>query len=1352
MSQDDTPPNANQPRGRLPLKLSRERLRVIAWLVGGIDVFILTSVLVLIVLLNSDRVHTYLINWAQTKASESLGVEVQLQNFELHMDTLSLDLYGLRAMGADPYPNPPLLSIDHVAVGVRIVSLFSRKWYLDNLRIDHPVGWVIVDKNGMTNLPMLKRNNTSHTDIFQLGIRHAVVEHGEIYYNDKPSALAADLHDLNFRSSFDGLRTMYAGSLTYSNGQLEYGGLRPFRHDFDADFTATPSTFQLTHAKLTSGPSQAIVSATLNNFSSPIIQCHYDLTADGDQVAQLLVDPSIPSGVIRTVGSIQFQQIPNSSMLQRLNVDGELTSNRLALKSGSIHGEVANIAAHYLLANGNGTLEYLRAQLLGGSLTAQGTIRNLGGDSRSIFRADLHHLSLAAARTLFGQRTSVKNVALAGEANATVTTTWGRTISDLVAHADANMNGQITRSNGGGVRTTVEGNPSNATGSNTTIPIDGVFHATYTNSNRGVKLVNSYLRSSQTNLDLNGDLSNRSSLSVRLQANDLRELASVANLFSAQNAGQSLLDLAGEASFQGTVTGSTVAPHLTGKLTAENLHLNGSEWKALNAGVDLSSTHVGLQNLIAESTTKGRITGTASAGLHNWSLTKQSPIQAELNVSQMNAATLARIGGQQIPVTGILSARIHLRGDAFNPAGNGDVTLRNALVYEQPVSSAKVDFTGSGSHAEANLSVQMPAGAIRGQVTVEPEHRTFTAQLNSTGIDLSKLQALKSRNIDATGVAAIQAHSRGSFDNPEINASLHIPSLAIANQKIAELKLDASLANRIANAELTSSLINTDLHAKAQIKLTGDYPIEASLDTQSMPLQPLLATYAPEQAENIRGQTEIHAKLSGPLKNKTQLEAQVTIPILNVAYGNTVQLAAASPIRASYKNGVIDLQPATIRGTDTDLQFQGSLPIVGNTPASLRVHGTVNLNLAQLFNPDLRSSGELKLNIDATGAGANLGGEIDVVDANLSSITQPVGLQHGNAVLKVLNDRLQIEKFEGAVGGGAVTAQGAVLYRPRIQFDLGIAAKGVRLLYPQGVRETLNGNLRFTGTGSNATIGGSVNIADLSFTPAFDLTTLVDQLSGGVAAPVGPGFEQNLALNIAVNSTSNVNLVSRTLSVGGSANLQVRGTAANPVILGRVNMTGGDIILHGDRFVLNGGTVQFVNPSMTQPVVNVSLTTTIQEYKIDLRFNGPADQLRTQYTSDPALPPADIINLLAFGKTNEASAAQPNQSSASTQAESLVASQVSSQVTSRISKAAGISQLSISPVLAGSTAAGPPGANITIQQRVTGNLFVTFSTNVASTQGQTIQGQYQVTPRVAVSATRDPNGGFAFDTLIKKSW
>jgi translocation and assembly module TamB len=315
---------------------------------------------------------------------------------------------------------------------------------------------------------------------------------------------------------------------------------------------------------------------------------------------------------------------------------------------------------------------------------------------------------------------------------------------------------------------------------------------------------------------------------------------------------------------------------------------------------------------------------------------------------------------------------------------------------------------------------------------------------------------------------------------------------------------------------------------------------------------------------------------------------------------------------------------------------------------------------------------------------------------------------------------------------------------------MGVAAHDVRMLYPQGMRESIEANIRLTGSPQAAILGGNVNLTDLSFTPAFDLSNFIDQFTGGVEVPPTQGFTQNVALNLAVHSSNNVNLVSHTLSVGGSANLQVRGTVADPVILGRANLTGGDIILNGNRFVLTGGTIQFVNPSVTQPVVNLTLTTSIQQYNISLRFDGPVDQLHTQYSSDPSLPSADIIHLLAFGQTTEASAA--NATPTNQAAETLVANQVSSQVTGRISKVAGISQLSINPVLAGGSSQGPAGANITVQQRVTGNLFVTFSTNVQTTQGQTIQGQYQLSPRVAVSATRDPNGGFAVDTLIKKTW
>ena len=357
-----------------------------------------------------------------------------------------------------------------------------------------------------------------------------------------------------------------------------------------------------------------------------------------------------------------------------------------------------------------------------------------------------------------------------------------------------------------------------------------------------------------------------------------------------------------------------------------------------------------------------------------------------------------------------------------------------------------------------------------------------------------------------------------------------------------------------------------------------------------------------------------------------------------------MQLAETSPIKVDYKDSVVTLQRSGLKGTDTDLQFQGSMSTTNAAPMSLVLLGTVNLHLAQVFEPDIRSSGELKFNINSSGAAnsPDLGGQIEIVDANFASGDLPVGLQHGNGVLTLTKDRLNIAKFQGAVGGGTLTAQGGVAYRPGIQFDLGLAAKGVRVLYPQGVRETVNANLRLAGTTDNALLGGQVNLADLSFTPAFDLTDFINQFSGGVSPPPTPGLAQNIQLNVGVNSENNINLVSRTLSMNGAANLRVRGTAAQPVILGRVNLSGGDIILNGDRFVLNGGTIEFVNPAETQPVVNLALNTTIQQYNISMRFNGPVDQLRTNYSSDPSFRRPTSSTYWHLDSTTEASANAPS--------------------------------------------------------------------------------------------------------------
>src|SRR5207302_5536320 len=103
--------------------------------------------------------------------------------------------------------------------GAQTGSVCSQTWYLRDNPINHPVVHVFVAGTGDTNLPKPKSSGQSQTSIFDLGIRHVMLGRGEVYYNDRKSALDADLHNLQFESRFDPAGKRYSGGLGYSDGK-----------------------------------------------------------------------------------------------------------------------------------------------------------------------------------------------------------------------------------------------------------------------------------------------------------------------------------------------------------------------------------------------------------------------------------------------------------------------------------------------------------------------------------------------------------------------------------------------------------------------------------------------------------------------------------------------------------------------------------------------------------------------------------------------------------------------------------------------------------------------------------------------------------------------------------------------------------------------------------------------------------------------------------------------------------------------------------------------------------------------------------------------------------------------------
>ena len=1350
-----TDPESDTPGGQQRRRIARRVFAATAWIVAGLMAVGALAVLLLLALINVDGVHRYLLGLAQRKASSALGVPVTLENFSVDVPALQVDLYGLTIDGAAPYPTPPLLQVNHIEASARIISLFHLKWYLNRVQVDHPVVYVIENRRGRSNLPVARGGTgKSNVDLFSLAIRHAVLDGGEIYVNDRPQTLDARLTDLEMSAEYHTLAHAYAGTLAYTDGEIQFGAMRPLSHGLDASFTYSSDTFRLNRATVTSGNSRIVVAGDVTNFSRPEVHAQYDATIDGGQMRAILRQAQVPSGMVEARGRVTYVSAPSEPFIETVSVNGDASSRALTLASQGRKLVITNLITHYSAANGILTVRDLHANVLGGGIAVEGTERLAGSHQGGSAKAAVHGISLREAQSLLASA-SAQPVAVRGTLNGTGSASWGAAFKNLEAKVDAFTTGRLIHQlHGGGKKSQIETVSASQTGmDNSSVPLQAQVHALYTRNGNRLEIQNSFLRAQGLDLEMNGTVGTNSSLAVNVRTNDLGEVKDLSSLFAAQSPSDKLrsLALAGEASFRGTVTGSTASPRISGYLEASNLVVNGSRWKTFHANLAASPSFAQVENAYLEPATQGEIRFGASTRLDRWSFNKNSSVQASLNMSRIKASELLKAAKETVPATGVLDASVQVRGTVAMPSGNGTVRLSNATAYRQPVKSALLSFSTSGGEIRGKAVVEIAGGAVKASASVKPAQRTFSGQIHSTGIQIGRFRFVKSSDAGVTGVLHLDASGHGSFENPNLTVNVKIPKASVEGQDFSGINLGMNLENRVARARFSSTVADAPIQGRAEIALTGNYPASLSLDTQTVSLQPLLALYAPAAAEGVGGQTQVHLQFHGPLKEKQAIVGELTIPLLKLSYKNAATLAATAPIRIDYQNGILRLQPATIRGTDADLQLQGDVPVFSKAPMSLQVLGSVNLEIAQVLYPDLQSSGMARINIRSGAASAGgMSGLIEIANASLSSATLPVGLQNGNGIIAVSGTRIDISKLTGTIGGGTVTARGGVSLRPKLGFDLGLTATNVRMLYPQGMRESLNASLRLTGSTERALLGGTVGISDVSFAPSFDLMSMAGQFSSGVAAPTAPGFSQNLRLNIAVHSTNTLNPTSKTMSVAGSAALSVRGTAAHPALIGRVNLTGGSMMFHGDRFVLTSGTVQFVNPNQIRPVLNVSLTTTIQQYDIDLRFTGPVDQLHFEYTSNPSLPQADIISLLAFGATTEAQAANPT--SANLQAESLIASGVSSQVTSRISRIAGISQLSISPVLTSGTAAGPPGAVITIRQQVTGNLFITFSTNVASTQDETIQGEYRLSPRVSVSATRDPNGGFAIDTLIKKSW
>ncbi len=218
--------------------------RKLGWIAISFVALVTVLVIAGYVVFRTQRFHDYVLVKLQQQASEAIGGQVRIQNFALRLSSLTADAYGVTIRGSEPKSQPPLVQADQLTVRLKIVSLLRKKIDMNEIILRHPVVNFLVKKDGTTNLPTpLKSNDNGSTNPFDFGIQHVLLSDGEVYYDDVKTPLDAELHDLELELKSGFASKAYDGTLSYRNGRLRYGDMKPLPHDLKASFNATPSEF-----------------------------------------------------------------------------------------------------------------------------------------------------------------------------------------------------------------------------------------------------------------------------------------------------------------------------------------------------------------------------------------------------------------------------------------------------------------------------------------------------------------------------------------------------------------------------------------------------------------------------------------------------------------------------------------------------------------------------------------------------------------------------------------------------------------------------------------------------------------------------------------------------------------------------------------------------------------------------------------------------------------------------------------------------------------------------------------------------------------------------------------------------
>jgi len=744
-----------------------------------------------------------------------------------------------------------------------------------------------------------------------------------------------------------------------------------------------------------------------------------------------------------------------------------------------------------------------------------------------------------------------------------------------------------------------------------------------------------------------------------------------------------------------------------------------------------------------------------SANMTRGSFTPNDAFTAHIDLHNADIAEVQAIVGYNYPVRGKASLVLQASGTQSQPHAEGHIQVADAIVYGQPIHQFESDLRVAGREVSANnMHIAYYDAQASGGGAYDLDTHIYHFNLSGKNFDLTRIPRLQTTRIPVEGRVDFTAQGSGTKDKPAVNANLLVRDLTLDRERAGNLNIDAVSEGDTIHLTARSEFEHAQFNLDGSVQAGNDYPADLTIRFNHFDLDSIFREYLNGRVAGHSGVTGV-IQVRGPLSKPRALTVTANLDGFDVTV-DEVSLRNEGPIKLTMAQEMVRFEQFRIVGENTNFTAHGTASLVGGNDLDLAAEGHLNLQLIQTLNSNFASSGQVDLSLAVSGPVADplLQGKVNVSHASLAYADLPSGLSDMNGSLTFNKNRLQIDSLTAHSGGGLLTLTGgASTYQGQINFDFNASAQDVRLRYPPGVSSTANAELRFSGTREGSTLSGDVTITKLEVTPGFDFAAYANSSSQSVVVPPATSPLYRVKLDVHVVTAPDLQMQTAIANLSGDADLRLRGTAAKPALLGRVEVLEGEINFNGAKYRLERGEVLFQSPVSIKPVLDLQATTRVRDYDITVSINGDTSKpLSVKYRSDPPLPEADIVALLAVGQTREQSAqmAQGNSAFSETASNLILSEALNSTVSNRVQRLLGISKIKIDPQGLSTETNPTRGPQVTIEQQISNNFTLTYSQNVSQASQQIIQGEYYIRRNVSIVGTRDQNGVVSFDIKIRQ--